>query len=364
MQSKKLHISEKPIREFVSRPQGNGGPAIRPSTYGKPVGLWYASGLEWIDRMQKVLSWQVTGEGNNFPYTRAYYNLVNKGTMLPWEETNEANRRRSVIGACRIHYVYDLTFDPALYSENPLEPSPTKILRLTPTCLDNLYTNVFLPFRAKYLKEQHHAGILADLENLMIQAKWEYYTRKSNPALVDLYGKLLKYLHDTKQLTKLMRDRYASGKGEIDLASEKYKEILKRDLLTGKLPMEGRLYDMFLRVWGSFWRDEIDVKWGGVDFPHEIFTPEYQSSHPEFGFIKYVEIPSGCFFTPPDATPRILFILTWSLPDQVASQLKKIQDQLLTIYSPEETKTFLLTRTYIATPTQKGEIRFHRLPIE
>jgi hypothetical protein len=309
--------------------------------------------------MQKVMSWHVTGNSNNFPSTRPLYTLINQQTHTEWKEGNEPNERRAKVGSSHIHFVYDLTYDPSIVSEDPHSPSTSKILRLSPKCLDTLYTDFFIPYRNKYLQTAPQTGVFADLENILMSAKYQYYKWKQKSNYGDLYGKLLQYLYDTKQLTKLMRDRYVKGDKEIDLASEKYVTILKDDILSKKLPLEGPLHNMFLRVWGSFWKDEISTKWGGVDFPHEIFTPEYQAQHPEFGFIEYVEIPSGCLYTPPKQEPNLLFVLTWSLPESVGDQLKHIEEMLLTVYSSEDTKQILLSKTYIATPTKKGEIRFH-----
>jgi hypothetical protein len=363
MQSKKLHISEMPIREFLVNPKGV-GPAVKPSIYGKPVGLWYATGLEWVDRMQKVMSWHVTGNSNNFPYTRHFYNVINQQSQVEWAEKNEPNVRGASVGSSHIHFVYDLTYDPSIVTEDPHSASTSKILRLTSKCLDTLYTDFFIPYRNKYLGTGSQMGVYVDLESILSTAKYQYYKWKQKPQYVELYGKLLKYLYETNQFTKLIRDRYVKGDKEIDLTSEKYVTILKDDILSKKLPLEGPLHNMFLRVWGTFWREEIAPKWAGVDFPHEIFTPEYQSQHPEFGFIEYVEIPSGCLYTPPKKEPNLLFVLTWSLPENVKKQLKHIQEMLLTVYSPEETTQILLTKTYIATPTKKGEIRFHKVSLE
>jgi hypothetical protein len=360
MQSKKLHISEVPIREWMI---DSSKPAIRPTIYGKPRGLWYATGLEWVDRMTKVEAWGVTEEHENFPYTRAIYNKVEKQNLQSVGILNELNYKRAAPRSGRPHYVYDLTIDPSLYSEDIHHPSREKMLLLTPSSLEQLYKEFYIPFQEKYIREQHHAGLLAGLESSLSHARIEYYTFKKDEDKMKLYGKLLKYLYDTKQLTKLMMKRYeGKDSGEIQLDSDKYKTILLDNMIAGKLPIEGFLYDTFLRIWGNFWNDLIRKEWGGIDFSHALFKEEYQKQHPEFGFLKYVEIPSGVYFKPLiDKVPKLLFVLSVSTPSLLRDTIQKTKEKLLEVYSEEDTADILEKRMFVAVPTKEGEIRFMKV---
>lgn len=376
MKNRKLHISEYPIKKFESRnPHGT---AYSLTTRGKPVGLWYATGLEWVDRMQKVLTWEVTGEDNNFPYTRGVYNKINTEALDPWINTNtNLNEPRIRKGHGIIHFVYDLTFDPDFYSEDIHAPSKQKILKLTPSCLDRLYNELYLPFQEKYMREELLTGVRVNIEELVGTARINYYIfardkerfntftpeRKAiSKSYAELYAYLIGYMYDTNQLTKLMIKRYQDDKGEVKLDNEKYVEIILKDVRSGALPLKSHMYQMFNRIWGTFWEKEIATKWGGIDFPHALFTEEYIGAHPEFPWIPKVEIPSGVFYQVPNETPKLFFVVTWAMPSGLVDQLATIKSQLMKVYTEEDADEILKTRTYIAVPTKKGDIKFLKVP--
>ena len=384
MKNRKLHISEYPIQKFES--QNPRGISHRLATRGKPVGLWYATGLEWVDRMQKVLSWEVTGNREDFPYTRGVYNKINTETLDLWTKTNananantNLNEGRAVKGSRTLHFVYDLTFDPSLYSEDIHRPSKERILKLTPTCLDHLYTELYLPFQEKYFRERLTTGVRVNIEEFLGTARMNYYIFSKNKekfesyspeaqkqvrSYAELYAYLLRYFYDTKQLTKLMMRRYETNEEEVKLDSEKYVDIILKDVRSGKLPLKSYMYQMFNRIWGVFWETEIAPKWGGIDFPHALFTEEYMNAHPQFPWIPKVEIPSGVFYQVPKETPKLYFVVSWSLPSNLVAQLESIKRQLMTVYTEEDADEILKTRTYIAVPTKKGDIKFLKVPVK
>ena len=120
------------------------GFALKVRQFGKPTGLWYAPGYEWVKRMDRLQSWDIVQQEGAFvidmpfPKIREFYTGVLENTQIPdgtgpGIPVTRAKRPGEAYDppAPRPHYVYSLPLTDASFELDMTNPDPTKIFKLT-----------------------------------------------------------------------------------------------------------------------------------------------------------------------------------------------------------------------------------------
>jgi hypothetical protein len=236
-------------------------PNSRMKIFGKPIGLWYALGTEWIDT-----------------------------------ETSK--------GKESYKYKYEFPLD-GKFEENIEAPQRTKIFKLTAINIESFEAQ-FKPY------------FLAKMYKTLRDDKKPYNTELTY--LVERARELTSRDIDSKDIRTLLIQELTKNIGiELDVEVkppkvQTFQEMLQpkkteRLILTRELlPIakgtvtSPRLLNAIRNIeYGNFLAEKMKPKWGGIHYDASLFTDELKSKYP---FIEKVEIPSGCMWHPKEVIPE------------------------------------------------------------
>jgi len=364
-----LHVTTDPLTDLVDRYTGF---SLTTAHYGKPLGLWYAPGYEWVKRMDRLKSWDIVqGEGDTvydpFPKILELYTRVLEGPEIPLIPAG-TTPLAGVSG--KPHYVYKFPLTAASFESDITKPDETKIFTMTsdtvasfeaqftPYYLGSLYYKLAGSLYEAMLEKQN-----VKFEPSEIPVVIEFLRSKGIAADASTLYKFRKYMAQAFVIRELMKlplpmrlpvekDRmYAMDVQEI-VDTEITAEMIQRratfrDAKAAGFPrgVTGALYAdgftghlaMFDRIrtaeYGDFLRNVMSKVWGGIDYDESLFTDPLKQKYP---FLPYVELPSGCLWRPKkvlaDYTPTPTVVLaiadTQQTADAIASGIEAEYDRV------------------------------------
>jgi len=393
-----LHTADYPILDYKK--------SIEVPTYGKamltgkPRGLWFGPGFEWIERMQKYGHWNWVGsiaDPGKATHTLNYYESVFGPKPIPNAEPNAELRPNWDKG--RVHFVYNLPIRPDQLTDDVHAPALDKvlifsetnreeILKLYNSYLDNERSKELSQYKPEVLVPEFYRERLEGLHHL--EDTYRRLVAEGKPGtpfyqeLHEDYERSLTYLCATNVLTAAMKKR-CPGKPEYTTKtvpfSEKSTVELTKAALRGDLPLIGVYRNIRNIIWGRFYRD-MESKWGGILFDKSLFQDKYNEELP---FLKWLEAPSGCLWHPEilfaGQTPELNAILTWGTRDSIPVLEKKVLDLVKykyvgklrseepnatkrlelkneNIVLPEDMKNYYLSRLYVAGLNSTDRIKY------
>jgi hypothetical protein len=239
------------------------------------------------------------------PYTKQvshiseYYTKVLEKKAIPIREGAGESTSRT------LHYVYKFPLEEAAFVDNVDAPNKTKVLRLNSSNISTFeerfqtYYNEELPRRV-YTNSYYDiilprvlGGIFFKTEQDMTVVK-EFLVSKGfppedlNPNKYKKYvirAILMKMLND--KTPRPFKDNTSAG------ISKKFTTVnLDPSGFTGDVEIARNIR---LIEYGRFLEVNLEPNWGGIHYDESLFTDELKS---KYIFLEYVELTSGCLWTP------------------------------------------------------------------
>jgi hypothetical protein len=248
-------------------------PNTRVKKKGKPVGLWYAEGEDWI----KVLD---TLEKDEDAFAK------------------EINMSRPPRGL-RLKYEFPLD---GKFVDDINTPALDKIFRLTSANID-AFESKFQTYFTKKLSE-----IKGDIESYNVRVAQAKSIKLKQPAPTLIMISLRESADArTPYLTaaELAELKKLNGDKKVSVAAvERAVQDKLYTLITSSDPKSrenSRIFTVLRLVqYGDYYEEVMKPVWGGIDYDKSLFTDELKAKYP---YIQYVEIPSGCLWHPKEVMP-------------------------------------------------------------
>jgi hypothetical protein len=250
---------------------------------GKPKGLWYAEGEDWI----KVLN-----------------DLEEEDDVL----AKRFNMTRPPRGV-RLKYEFPLD---GKFVDDINTPALDKIFRLTSANMD-AFESKFQTYFTKKLSEikrdiEYYNRRFAEKKAEMKKKPNERDLNKSKEPSPTLITISLKKSADARtpyltaaELTELKMlegtEKVSGAAVERAVQNKLYTLITSPD----PPPENSRIFTVLRLVqYGDYYEEVMKPVWGGIDYDKSLFTDELKAKYP---YIQYVEIPSGCLWHPKEVMP-------------------------------------------------------------
>jgi hypothetical protein len=258
------HVTYTPLN--FDTPTASPNPRVK--NKGKPVGLWYAEGEDWI----KVLDTIEEDE----------------------DKFNERLRIRRPPRGPRLKYEFPLD---GKFVDDINSPTLDKIFRLTSANMDAFESKFQTFFTQKLSKIQqdieYYNRRLAERE----KPKDIRDPKKSKPPSLATIMLPLQKSVDIRT-PYIPTDPAMSGTAYWRAVQAKLYE-----LITNRQSGEenGILFTTLRLIqYGDYYEEVMRPIWGGIHYDVSLFTPELKAKYP---YIQYVEIPSGCLWHPKEVMP-------------------------------------------------------------
>jgi hypothetical protein len=302
--------------------------------YGKPLGLWYAPDMEWVKRLDSIKTWDITAEKSKvgtLPFVLDYYTRVLTNQEIPMGTASD-------VGYRELHYVYNFPLKDSFETDIG-KPATNKIYKLTATNIEEFET-AFKPYYIEKLLSELKRPITRYEINLNARMS-TFFKGDESKVLAFLATKGITPTTDVNKYLRymirafLIRELGANAKEEgtlrndadaFGLTKKEFKSAVKSPLAVYPDGMMGTI-ELFNRIrmleYGQYYEDVMRKQWGGIEYDASLFVPDIESKYP---FLPYIEVPSGCLWSPQDVmptyTPKPIAVLGLATTPEMAATLE------------------------------------------
>lgn len=274
-----FHVSFTPVpalkNNMATMPSGS----IKTSKYtGKPIGFWYAIGLDWLPVLDRNYA---NGIQNAIKMSLGVKNTVNA----------TSNNNMKAIYPSKL-YVYSLNITDDMKTTQLDNSFPNKILQITDGNIGHVISeyNTYKNREIMIKSIQNYIYTILYKDENTINFLKAYFDTIEIPD-EDWYNEYIEYYEsESDEILDYINENMGIIEEWLNKSVEHMYNTKKDELLAleSELPefIEGN-------VWSTFWKDSISPRFAGVEFEASVVNLEGGPI-----WAKFLDIPSGCLFRP------------------------------------------------------------------
>ena len=267
-----FHVSFKPL----TRLRAAGQPSKAEFATGKPVGLWYAKGTDWLPIMNRDLGAPIANAVSMELGLQAMVNAAAENDMASIYPEDI--------------YIYRLQIEESHYTDSIIQPATNKVLRLSAANLDAFVNGLYTPWKTEERIIDKISLFFSKrlLDGIEVATIFENYFSQITEPDEEWYEEYQNLDDDEK-------DEYLMGNAEEItgwIASDLHDNFAAKKAAV--FALDGDMASFVeKRLWAAFWNTSFLQRFAGVEFDASVV------SRPDAPiWSAYLDIPSGCIMRP------------------------------------------------------------------